>query len=86
MQLYDRTAVAVRAIYDRRIATPAILDAAHYFPNARRFGERWTDIRREALAVAGRLDRIPRFHDLMPAQAEISANDGRDWRRFIMKA
>ncbi len=86
LQLYDRAAVAVRAIYDSRIATPAILDAAHYFPNARRFGERWTDIRREALAVADRLDRIPRFHDLMPAQAEISANDGRDWRMFIMKA
>jgi aspartate beta-hydroxylase len=86
LQLYDRAAVAIRAIYDSRITTPAILDAAHYFPNARRFGERWTDIRREALAVADWLDRIPRFHDLMPAQAEISANDGRDWRMFIMKA
>ena len=86
LQLYDRAAVAVRAIYDSRIATPAILDAAHYFPNAGHFGESWTDIRREALALAGRLDRVPRFHDLMPAQAGISANDGRDWRMFVMKA
>jgi aspartate beta-hydroxylase len=86
LQLYDRAAGAVRAIYDSRIATPAILDAAHYFPNAKRFADRWTDIRREALGVAGMLEQVPRFHDLMPAQADISANDGRDWRMFIMKA
>ena len=86
LQLYDRAAGAVRAIYDSRIATPAILDAAHYFPNAERFDDRWADIRREALGVAGMLEQVPRFHDLMPAQADISANDGRDWRMFIMKA
>ncbi len=86
LQLYDRAADAVRAIYDRRIATPATLDAAHYFPNAERFIDRWTDIRREALGVAGMLDRVPRFHDIMPEQADISASDGRDWRMFIMKA
>ena len=86
MQLYDRAAGMVRAIYDRRIATPATLDAAHYFPNASRFTDRWTDIRHEALAIAGMLDDVPRFHDIMPAQADISANDGRDWRVFIMKA
>jgi aspartate beta-hydroxylase len=85
-QLYDRATDAVRAIYDRRIATPALLDTEHYFPNAKRFTERWTDIRREALAVAGMLPNIPRFHDIMPAQADISANDGRDWRMFIMRA
>ena len=86
MQLYDRAAGAVRAIYDRRIATPATLEPEHYFPNAKRFTERWTDIRREALALAGQLNKVPRFHDIMPAQADISANDGRDWRVFIMKA
>ena len=65
MQLYDRAAGAVRAIYDRRIATPATLDAEHYFPNAKRFTERWTDIRREALAVAGHARQsaaLPRHH------------------------
>jgi aspartate beta-hydroxylase len=85
-QLYDRAAGAVRAIYDRRITTPATLDAAHYFPNAELFIEHWTGIRREALGVAGMLDQVPRFHDIMPAQADISANDGRDWRLFIIKA
>jgi aspartate beta-hydroxylase len=85
-QIYDRAAQVVRAIYDSRIATPAKLQADRYFPNARRFDERWTDIRDEAFAVAGMFDKIPRFHDIMPAQADISANDGRDWRVFIMKA
>jgi aspartate beta-hydroxylase len=85
-QFYDRAAGVVRAVYDRRIATPATLDAEHYFPNARRFTDRWADIRREALAVAGTLGKVPRFHDVMPAQTDISANDGRDWRVFIMKA
>ena len=61
LQLYDRAAGAVRAIYDSRIATPAILDAAHYFPNANRFDDRWADIRREALGVAGMLEQVPRF-------------------------
>ncbi|MGC1694951.1 MAG: aspartyl/asparaginyl beta-hydroxylase domain-containing protein [Pseudolabrys sp.] len=86
MQLYDRAAGAVRAIYDRRITTPATLDAEHFFPNAKLFTGRWTDIRDEALAIAATLNKVPRFHDIMPAQADISANDGRDWRMFIMKA
>ncbi len=86
MALYDHAADVVRAIYDHRIDTPAILDAGRYFPNARRFTQAWTDIRREALAVAETLPRVPRFHDIMPAQADISANDGRDWRLHIMKA
>jgi aspartate beta-hydroxylase len=85
-QIYDRAGDVVRAVYDRRIATPPTLEAEHYFPNAKRFTERWTDIRDEALAVAGMLNKVPRFHDVMPAQADISANDGRDWRVFIMKA
>ena len=85
-QIYDRAANVVRAIYDSRIATPATLEAERYFPNARLFDERWIEIRDEAFAVAGMLRHIPRFHDIMPAQADISANDGRDWRVFIMKA
>ena len=86
MPLYDHVTGVVRSIYDRRIDTPAILDAGHYFPNAGLFTDRWQDIRREALAIAETLPRVPRFHDIMPAQADISANDGRDWRLFIMKA
>jgi aspartate beta-hydroxylase len=83
---YDRAVGAVRAIYDYRITAPPILDTRHYFPNVKRFTQVWTDVRCEALAVAGMLEDVPRFHDIMPEQTEISANDGRDWRMFIMKA
>jgi aspartate beta-hydroxylase len=86
LAIYDHAADVVRAIYDHRIDTPAILEAEQYFPNARRFTQRWTDLRHEALAIAENLPRVPRFHDIMPAQADISANDGRDWRLFIMRA
>ena len=84
MQLYDRAADAVRAIYDRRITTPAVLDPGRYFPNATRFTGNWRAIRQEALAIA--IEQVPRFQDLMPAQADIAAQDGRDWRVFILKA
>ena len=57
-----------------------------YFPNSSRFAARWEQLRREALTIAGLFDRIPRFHEIMREQRDISANDGRDWRMFVMKA
>ena len=86
VQLYDHAVGAVRAIYDRRIDTPATLDAAHYFAKATRFAQAHAQIRREALTIVYTLHKVPRFHDLMPQQEDISAADGRDWRMFIMKA
>jgi aspartate beta-hydroxylase len=84
--LYDLSANAVRRIYDARINTPPVLDAGAYFPEAVRFADAWPSIRDEALAVAAqRMQAIPRFHEIMPAQASISANDGKDWRLFILK-
>lgn len=84
--LYDLSANAVRRIYDARITTPPVLDAGTYFPEAARFAAAWPSIRDEALAIAAqRMQAIPRFHDIMPAQASISANDGKDWRLFILK-
>ena len=84
--VYDLTGNLVRAIYDRRISTPPILDAASHFPAAGRFVAEWQIIRDEALAVARDLGAIPRFHELLPEQREISAKDGRDWRMFVLKA
>ena len=76
----------LRWLYDRRIDTPAILDTGRYFPNAARFAAAWKALRDEAMAVAAQMQRVPRFHEIMPEQAGISANDGRDWRMYIMKA
>jgi aspartate beta-hydroxylase len=76
----------LRWLYDRRINAPAVLDPALYFPGAADFVDVWQGLRAEALAVARRLDEVPRFHEVMRQQTAISANDGRDWRTFIVKA
>jgi aspartate beta-hydroxylase len=86
VSFYDRARDVVRTIYDRRIDTPAVLDPQHFFRGASEFQARWQDIRGEALTIARNLQAVPRFHDLMKEQADISANDGRDWRMFIMRA
>ena len=86
MTLYDSARDVVRSVYDARIDTPAILDTGLYFPAADDFVAKWQDIRDEAFAVRRNLNKVPRFHELMKEQADISANDGRDWRMFIMRA
>ncbi|HXP72682.1 MAG TPA: aspartyl/asparaginyl beta-hydroxylase domain-containing protein [Stellaceae bacterium] len=83
---YDQTATLIRWIYDRRIIGPPVLDLDPHFPAGERFAEAWRTIRDEAVAVAARLAEVPRFHEIMPEQTEISANDDRDWRMFIIKA
>src|SRR5580704_13353653 len=83
---YDRAVDAVRAVYDRRISGPPILDLAQDFPAGRALVDAWPALRDEAQAVARNLKSVPRFHEIMPEQASISANDGRDWRMYILKA
>ena len=83
--LYDLSATMVRRLYDARIDTPPVLDAGIYFPDASKFVDAWPALRDEALAIATRLHAIPRFHDIMPAQTPISANDGKDWRVLVLK-
>ncbi len=85
-QPYDRAVDVVRAVYDRRISGPPVLDLGHDFPGGADFVEVWPAIRAEALAVGAQLHAVPRFHEIMPEQASISANDGRDWRMYILKA
>jgi aspartate beta-hydroxylase len=83
---YDLAVDGLRALYDRRISGPPVLDFRRDFALGARFVAAWPAIRDEALAVRRRLDQVPRFHEIMPEQASISANDGRDWRMFILKA
>lgn len=84
--VYDGLADAMRYVFDRRIDTPATLDAERYFPEAELFAQSWEQIRDEAMMVSRGLSSVPRFHELMAAQTAISANDGRDWRVFVLKA
>jgi aspartate beta-hydroxylase len=85
-QLYDLTADTVRWLYDRRISAPPILNENIYFPQVFKFARAWEAIRDEALTVSRNLAQVPRFHELMEAQAAISANDGHDWRIFVLRA
>jgi aspartate beta-hydroxylase len=83
---YDHAAMMVQRIYDKRIEGPPVLDLASHFPDAGKFVGSWREIRAEALAVAADLQGVPRFHEIMREQVDISANDGRDWRVFMLKA
>jgi aspartate beta-hydroxylase len=83
---YDHAADAMRYVFDKRIHTPATLDADRYFPEAELFAQSWQGIRNEALMISKGLSSVPRFHELMEAQTAISANDGHDWRVFVMRA
>jgi aspartate beta-hydroxylase len=83
---YDGAGVWMRRFFDRRISTPPVLDPGTYFPAAERFAAAWPALRDEALAIQADLSSVPRFHELMPQQASISANDQRDWRMFVLKA
>lgn len=83
--LYELSSRAIRRIYDARIKTPPVLDTDNFFPAAHRFQSSWAQIRQEALAIMNGAAAVPRFHEIMPNQADISANDGKDWRMFLLK-
>jgi aspartate beta-hydroxylase len=84
--LYDLSTDFIRWAYDKRIFDPPVLDTDSRFPDARRFVEAWPQLRVEAVRLAGNISQVPRFHELMSEQACISANDGLDWRVFVLKA
>ena len=84
--LYDRSADLLRGVYDRRLHAPPVLEMADGFPSAQRFIGQWQGLRDEALKLAANVADVPRFHELLPTQAAISANDARDWRMFVLKA
>jgi aspartate beta-hydroxylase len=85
-RFYDRASGLVRTIFDARLSGPPVLDWRTKFPNAARFNAAWHGIRDEALTLAARLESVPCFHDIMPEQAPLSAQDDRDWRILILKA
>jgi aspartate beta-hydroxylase len=86
MGIYERGARIIRAVYRRRIQGPPVMDVGVDFPNAGKFLENWERIRAEAMAVLQRPECVPRFEEIMPEQASISAQDAKAWRVFILKA
>lgn len=84
--LYDMSTNLLRKLYDRRITGPAVLDCETFFPASYRYIELWQELQNEALSLTANLEQVPRFHELLPSQVDISANDKRDWRMFMLKA
>lgn len=84
-RLYDLSSQALRTLYEARVSNPPVLDMADRFADGYRFADAWTALRDEALALTDRLHTVPRFHELMAEQAGISANDGHDWRMYLLK-
>jgi len=84
--IYSYAADLLRTIYYWRIAGPPVFVSTETFNSSKRFSDAWSKIRDEALHIAENLSAVPRFHEIMSQQNDISANDKRDWRMFIIKA
>ena len=74
------------SIYNAFLDTPPILNTEQYFPEAPAFTKRWQEIREEALAIAGDIDKVPRFHEIMSEQYQLSAHGEKEWRMFVLRA
>ncbi len=73
-------------IYNSALDTPPVLDMKEYFPRAPEFVENWEAIRDEALAIAGNLEEVPQFHEIMAEQYKLSAHGNKEWRMFVLRA
>lgn len=83
---YSAARGGMTMVYNAFVRTPPVLDAGVFFPGAEAFAAGWRPLREEALALTGELDRVPRFHELMPEQYRLSKHGGRDWRVFVARA
>jgi aspartate beta-hydroxylase len=84
--VYQTTKKILLAIYWRRLSGPSVLSEKDFFPAADEFQAHWQEIRNEALSVAKNIRNIPRFHEIMEAQASISTYDDKDWRMYLVRA
>ena len=73
-------------IYNTFLDTPPILSSEQYFPEAPEFVSKWQEIRDEAVALTGDIDQVPRFHEIMSEQYELSAHGEKEWRMFVLRA
>ena len=83
---FEIAARTLRSFYGCWIDTPAVLDIDELFPGARTLEANWRVIRDEALVLLDEVDGLPRFHEVLPDQASISANDAYYWRVFMLRA
>ena len=83
---YDFVSATLRSFYDRRIATPPILDCDRYFPDHVVFTDNWQKIQDECLQLMRDMGAIPHFHEVMPEQRPLSEYGKRYWRLLVLRA
>jgi len=83
---YDFVSANLRSFYDRRIATPPVLDSDRYFPEHVVFTQNWRTIQAECLQLMRDMGAIPHFHDVMPEQKPLSEYGDKYWRLFVLRA
>ena len=83
---YDLVSATIRSFYDRRIATPPILDCDRYFPEHVVFTNNWQKIRDECLHLMRDMGAIPHFHEVMPEQRPLSEHGKKFWRLLVLRA
>jgi len=83
---YDFVSATLRSFYDRRIATPPILDCDRYFPEHVDFTGNWQKIRDECVQLMRDMGAIPHFHDVMPEQRPLSEYGKKYWRLLVLRA
>ncbi|GAB5498375.1 MAG: aspartyl/asparaginyl beta-hydroxylase domain-containing protein [Pseudohongiellaceae bacterium] len=76
----------ITGVYNRFISTPPVLNTQHYFPEAHRFTSQWQVLREEAMQLIDNIESVPRFHELMPEQYQLSSHGNKEWRMFIVRA
>ena len=83
MSFYDSASGAVRRIYEAR-STLRQSSIPQPRLQIRRFTVRGRRSATRRLPCAWR--KVPRFHEIMPEQTISPADDGLDWRMFVLKA
>lgn len=75
-----------RAVYRPWIDTPPVLDSETYFPGAAMLERDWRAIRDEATRFLGALDRVPRVHEIVERQDDLSDHDKIAWKYVSLRA
>ncbi len=83
---YSIARAGMTKVYNSFVHTPSVLNAEDYFPGAAEFTNNWQELREEALQLTNDLDRVPKFHELMPEQYQLSAHGEKEWRMFVLRA
>lgn len=82
--VFDKLSVFLRWIYND-LETGPILDLDQFFPEHESLIDDFEAMSQEALAVFQSNPNVPRFHDIASSQVRISANDGKNWRMFMVR-